>query len=229
MKNLILVYLLLLAVWALPSFSTPSFMVTDIESHTMKDKEFSYLKKIIDQGMNRALEKAVDALNEKGEYRLSQEITNEWSYRFHKTLFLNDRDIGDHVGISTWINDTYRKIESVLGQEFCVGSHIAAMLTFNSANVVIKPCTFPMDAITGSRIDEYRRHFAGQSIISDSKYNGVMPEASYFVMEIACLAGTSGVGSFACSMASGIVERMMAVFVAPSLSDFVYNKSCGGD
>lgn len=225
MKKLMLLFFVCIS---LPAFSTPSSVVTEVESHTMKDKEFSYLKKIIDSGMNRALEKAVDALNEKGEYRLSQEIANEWSYLFHKTLFNDDRDIGDHAGISTWINDTYRKIELVLGREFCVESHIAAMLTFNSANVVIKPCTFPMDSVPGERTDEYRRHFAGQSMISDSKYNGVVPEAAYFVMEIACLAGTSGIGSFACSMAAGIVEKMMALFVAPQLSDFIYNKSCGG-
>jgi len=225
MKKIILLSLFLVS----PLFATPVSVVADVESHIMHDNvDLSYLKRFIDDGMNAALNKAIDALNEKGEYRLSQEIQNEWAYRFHRTLFMDSHDIGDHLGISTWINDTYRKIEQILGRDFCVESHIAAMLTFNSANVVVKPCSFPMDQIKDPRKVEYNHHFAGRNPTSTSKYNGVVPEASYFAMELACLAGTSGAGSFVCSVAAGIAERLMSEFVASPLSDYVFDKACGG-
>lgn len=207
---------------------TPASIVYQIEKSTMNDNvDLSYIKSIVDKGMDYIINtKIADALNEKGESRLAQQISNEWSYNFHHTLFGSVRDIGDHKPISQWVSDRYYQVEAILGHDFCVASHIDLMLTFNSSNVVVKPCSFPMDKITDPRIDEYRRHFAGMSIISDSRFEGVIPGASYLVMEIACLAGTSGIGSFVCGLAAGIAEKMMATFVAPQLSDFVFNKAC---
>lgn len=205
---------------------TPLGIAREVEGEILSDSsEMAYTKKVIDQGMNRAIEIAEYHLNDRKEFQLADELHYGWKLTYNKTLF-GARDIGDHAGIFQWVNSIYRKIELVLGRDFCVSSHIAAMLTFNSANVVVKPCSFPMDSIPGDRVDEYRRHFAGKSSVSDSNYNGVIPEAVYFAVEIGCLAGTSGIGSMVCSLAASVGEKMIATFVAPRLSDRVYLKRC---
>lgn len=206
---------------------TPATIVYQIEKNVMNDSErFAYTKQIIDQSMDFIINTlAFNALTEKGENRLAQQLSNEWSYNLHRSLFSQERDIGEHPEyvISKWVHDSYFKIEEKLGHEFCVQSHIAAMLTFNDgAKVVINPCVFPMDNVKGERKAEYSRNFSGY----DSRFNGVVPEACYFAMAIACAAGTSGLGSVVCSFAAGIAERMIAEFVAPQLSDYVFDKSC---
>ncbi len=207
---------------------TPLAIAREVESEIISDSpDMAYTKKIINQGMNRAIEIAVANLNKKKQYQLADEVYYVWKFTYNRTLF-DSRDIGDHDGIFEWVNTTYRRIELVLGRELCVSSHIAAMLTFNSANVVVRPCSFPMDFVTGDRITEYRRHFAGKSPMSDSNYNGVIPEAIYFAVEIGCLAGTSGAGSFLCSLAATAGSKMIATFVAPKLSDRVYLWRCEG-
>lgn len=229
MHKKILVFLCLLAsVSYSATYKTPASIVYQIERSAMNDDgDLTYVKSFLDQGMNLAISKAVKALNDKGEYRLSQQIQNEWDYNFHNSLFDSARDIGDHKGISQWIGDAYNKIEATLGHDFCLALHIDLMLTFNSANVVVRPCSFPMDSIPGPRKVEYARHFVGESIATDSRYEGVVPGACYLVMEAACLVGTSGAGSFVCGLAAGLAEKMMANFVAPNLSDFVYDRACG--
>lgn len=209
--------------------TTPARVVANVESSILSDDEsMSQIKSVMNNGMNRALQRAIDELNSRGETALASQINSEWVSKFGGSLFSSDRDIGDHKGISQWINDTYRKIEFVLGRDFCVNTHIAALLTFNSANVVVKPCSFPMDSVSGTRIDEYRRHFAGKSANSDSRYNGVIPEATFFACEIACLTGTAGAGSVLCGIAASIGEKIMAMFVAPPLSDKIFKRACGG-
>lgn len=206
---------------------TPLAIAREVEQEILSDSpEMTYTKKVIDQGMNRAIAIAYAALNERHEVQLADELYFTWKMTYNRTLFSSSKDIGDHAGIFQWINTIYRRIELILGRDFCVNSHIAAMLTFNSANVVVHPCSFPMDSVGGERIDEYRRHFAGKSPISDSNYNGVIPEAVYFAVEIGCLAGTSGVGSFLCSAAASIGEKLIAMFIAPRLSDRIYLKRC---
>lgn len=210
--------------------STPTKIASSVESFIIADDaNFTYTKSMFDTGMNRALQKAIDELNRRGYVADANIIQDEWQSKFGGSLFTQGRDIGDHKGISDWITETYRRIELILGASFCVESHIAAMLTFNNGiPVVLHPCTFPMDGVSGEPIDEYRRNFAGKSPVSDSKYNGVVPEACYFACEIACLAATSGIGSILCGGAATVGEKLMATFVAPKLADRIYSKRCLG-
>lgn len=210
---------------------TPARIVAETEEEILSDdSNMRGTKTIIDTGINWAIERGALELEKKGYAQDAQTIRNEWSMLYAKTLFLYDnRDIGDHPGIFQWVEDTYRRIELLLGHDLCVSSHIDLMLTFNNgAPVAVHPCTFKMDGVPGLPIDEYRRNIAGKSVVSDSRYEGVIPGAVFVACEIACMAGTSGIGSVVCGMAAGIGEKLMATYVAPRLADRIFNKRCNG-
>jgi hypothetical protein len=222
---------LLLCVLAIPCHArTPGRIAAEIEQAILDDSDdMPRFKSIVDQAVNRALSDACQALRDKGEYQLPASIEYEWQTYYNSSIFVI-RNIGDHKPISQWLSQKYEMIELILGRQFCITTHIAALKTFNSGiPVVFHPCTFPMDSVVGSKSDEYKHHFAGHSInVPEEPYNGVVPEAVFFAVEISCMAGTTGVGSFLCGIAAGIGEKLMATYIAPKLSDRIYSRRCEG-
>lgn len=135
------------------------------------------------------------------------------------TKMVDSRDIGDHKPLIQWLADFYDHLEFVLGVSLCNATHLSAIKIFNfSIPVAFKPCTFPMDSVPGEREDEYRRHFAEGAI-----YWGLLPEVTYWVIEGPCFAAAGGVICMPLAMGG---EYVMGKFIAPKLSDWVFERTC---
>lgn len=176
------------------------------------------------------LTRASKELTKKGHKVEADKMMMDWRTK-HKRVFYGYatstmRDIGDHAALNQWLADKYEMMELILGVDVCKSLHLSDIKTFlYTLPVVFRPCTFPMDAVQGERVDEYRRHFNEGSV-----YYGLTPVVTYWVVWGACTYGTSGLGavSMLCGLAGSLGERLFASYVGPKLSDFVYNKSCGG-
>lgn len=207
---------------------TPMRYAMELEEDLLTDTvEMPKLKKRIDQATDMAFKLAVYHLREKGAHSVADNIEYEWNAYYGKTLF-NSRGIGAHDPIWAWLASKYDTIEGVLGKDFCIRSHIAALKTFNfTPPVVLKPCTFEMDGINAPRIEEYRKHFCGGTNVGEP-YWGLVPELSYFAVYIGMSAATAGTGFvLVSSLVANVAERLIAM-VADDLSDKVFNRFCGG-
>lgn len=215
--------ILLMMFLCIPLFAkTPMQISREIEKEIMADgRDMRSLKKYIDQGMEQAILRATNALVDRGRFDVANEVWGDW-LSLNRTMFPM-RDQGDHEPIVKKINELYFKVEFILGREFCVNTHISAILTFNSANVVVRPCTFPMDNVQGERVDEYLKHFAGRSIFVDSYYNGLLPEVVYFATLIGCSA--SGAVPL-CGLAASAADKITATLIAPKLGQYIYKRFC---
>lgn len=217
---------------------TPTKVASEIEDDVMADLDsvqtshptLYKLRSRVDFAMNGALYLAFYELRKKGQVALANQIQNDWEKVYEKTMFRTPsmRDIGDHAPLNKFIADSYDKIEFVLGQSFCISSHIADIKSLNfGIPVVFKPCSFPMDKIIDPRKVEYKRHFCG-GVPGDDTYNGVMPVVSYWAVYIGCTAATSGLGFMpVCGLVGGVGEKIIQNFVAPAMSDRIFTRACG--
>lgn len=181
-----------------------------------------------EEAMTNLIGVAYGELRKKGHKYEAETMQNEW-YSTYRQMFRNYanamRDIGDHKPLSQWLADKYTMLEMVLGVTACKQTHLSDIKTFNfTIPVVFRPCTFPMDAIGGERINEYRNHFSeGQT------YYGLVPVTTYWVVYGVTTAATMGGGfMFVAGLAGSLAEKLIAV-VTPKMSDKVYNKFCGGE
>lgn len=158
-------------------------------------------------------------------YAAQAQSEYETKFRGYLTRMVRSRDIGDHKPLVEWLDSFYERLEFVLGVELCKATHLSDLYTLNHCiPVVFHPCTFPMDAVGGDRESEYQRHFAKGSV-----YYGLVPVVTYWALDIGCVAATQGAGTiWLCGPIAGAGEYLMATFVAPKLSNAVYEHVCGG-
>lgn len=183
-----------------------------------------------DQALDVIVARGVERLRAEGDAAYADQAEGEWSEHFrgfltHAMATHGGRDIGDHKPLIEWLAQFYDRIESVIGIEACKSLHLSDIKTFNFCiPVVFHPCTFPMDAVTISRKNEYRNHFDKGAV-----YYGLIPVICYWVVDIACLAATQGGGAvWLCSPLGSAGEFIMGKWFAPKLSDFVFDRQCGG-
>lgn len=167
-------------------------------------------------------------LKAKGRVDLATKYEYEWNNKYKGMLVNRAKlhfiygDIGDHHPLVQWLADFYNTVEATLGIEVCKMLHISDIKSVNfSIPVVFRPCTFPMDAVTISRIYEYKNHFAEGAV-----YYGLVPVVTWWAVSIGCWSGTAGVGSFLCGIAATGAEWTMGKIVAPNLSNFVFRSAC---
>lgn len=178
-----------------------------------------------DQALDNLVRRGVSELHKRGWHGLANQKQSEWerNYRGYLSMRVTGYgDIGDHKPLSQWLADFYDAIEEKLGVTICKALHLSDIKTFNYAiPVVFNPCTFDMGSVSISRKDEYRNHFAEGAV-----YYGLMPVVTYWVVDIACLFGTSGIGVFFCGPIANFAEMACAEWIAPKLSDRVYDRAC---
>lgn len=169
---------------------------------------------------------AYGELAKRGHRKEAEEMINEWRNK-QSAAFLGyakgNRDIGDHESWNKWLGDKLQMLRFVLGDEILNATHIADLYVFLFAPpVVFRPCSFPMDFVTGERIDEYRRHFnEGES------FYGLTSVIVYWSVYAGVTFATSGTGFvFISGIIGTIGEKLYASFVGPRLSDFTYNTAC---
>lgn len=160
---------------------------------------------IVDTGLNALMAKGLrsDALRLQKEYQaiVQGKIISSW-------------DLGDHEPWSQWLVKFYNELETLLGHDLCVRLHLDDIWEINYAvPVVFHPKDPRWDII------EYRKHFVP-----------LAGSISYWVSYIACEAITYGAGMvfLICTPIGDICEGMMTDYIAPDLSDYVYNRANGG-
>jgi len=174
-----------------------------------------------DQALDAMIALAIQKLRDagKGDYADNAESDYGTYYHGYLTRMHLMRDIGDHAPLLQWLADFYNYIEGVLGVKTCKSLHLSDIKTFNFAvPVVFHPCTFPMDNVKGTKEQEYQRHFAMGAV-----YDGLIPVIVYWVVDIACMIATYGTSAGGvCGIAADAAEYLMAHFIAPPLSNRIY-------
>ena len=181
-----------------------------------------------DAALDNLVKRGILQLNIAGLNELASHKESEWGHYtgyLVKSLTPSMQDIGDHKPLIGWLADFYNILEDSLGVDKCKKLHLSDIKTFNYAiPVVFHPCDFPMDKVTGTRQDEYKRHFSEGDV-----YYGILPVVTYWGADIACDVATSGGGiAWACGTIAGASEFISAKFLAPHISDFIFNQCCGG-
>lgn len=176
-----------------------------------------------DRAMDRIVAGTVKRMADHGQVEWANQKAEEWkTYSGSATAYLNSRHIGDHpsIFISQWLENFVDGAILVLGITASKMLHITDLKTLNSIKLIFMPCTFPMDSIDEIRQQEYKNHFAQDD--GDETLDGEIPVITYWAMEATLMA--SGVG-IAASPISSACEYIMATFLAPRLSDAIFNKA----
>lgn len=173
------------------------------------------------------LQKALDALVSAGNQKLREnnfeasaaQFENEW-IRFYSSSFggFSPLDLGDHKPVFEWLADFYNTLESKLGKDLCAYAHLDDIKAINfGAPVAIFPNGDPR---TDDKYDvvEYRKHFVPFTTA-----------ILYWSMSIACNVTLSTIPSFVCSSVAEIPRGGYELFIAPYLSDFIYNRTNNAD
>lgn len=167
------------------------------------------------------------------------QVENEWADRregFFKSGLLED--VGDHTALSEYLTALYVLLEIEMGDAKLHSLHLDDLMTFNyGIPVVFHPQSgykWCLDTIASNPDDtcraEYSRHFAGTAwrIFPDPNakfvHDGLFPAVVYWVGFGACEAFTSGgTWTYICSPAAAISEEFAERFIAPFLSNDLYD------
>lgn len=157
--------------------------------------------------LNGIVRAAVAELKKKGYSTQADLYLAEWETRFSDYFFRNGAmDLGDHAPLSEWLEGFYVNLERNLGASTCRALHFDDIRTLNFAiPVVFNPTNEAWDK------EEFRRHF--------------VPFASsiaYWAALLGCRAAVTGI-PFVCSLAANGASITMRLFIAPNLSDFIYD------
>lgn len=177
-----------------------------------------------DAALDRLIDRANYKMEQAGQSEFAYFKQSEWNRDFHGylTRAFESRHIGDHPTelLSQWLEDFYDKVEFTLGVEMCKNLHLSDIKTINACTKpTFKPCTFDMAAVTVPRKEEYRNHFAKDN--GGDELYGEIPVISYWATEI----GLTAAGFPIPFLASG-VEYAMGNWIAPRLSDAIFDKVC---
>ena len=193
----------------------------------MKEGRLVNLSRQTDRALDMVVARGVAELRKKGLEDEANLWEGQWAFHYYGylTRMTASRDIGDHKPLVTWLAVFYDRLEFILGVEACKMLHLSDIKTFNFCiPIVFHPCSFPMDLITDPRKTEYRRHFAAGAV-----YYGLIPVVTYWLIDVPCLIGTSCIASFLCGGAATAGEYVMGKFLAPKLSDRLFDRVCGSE
>jgi len=214
---------LMLALLALPLYAhenTEEYGKAYAKKYSNAINTLDDLKSRTDEALDFAFKVAVVNLRDKGFYADADQIEFEWNTEWRGAIFT--RDIG-HIYLSSWLENTYDKIEKALGVETCKALHISIIKTVNcSLPVLFGGCSWDMTGVLESRRQDYIDHFAHGAV-----YKGLLPEVTWAGITVGCWAGTAGVGAFLCSIAASGAEWFAADIVGPPLGGKLYDAICG--
>jgi hypothetical protein len=143
--------------------------------------------------------------------RWSDSWNNQFANYFDAVGILN---LGDHAPLSRWLVGFYNDLEAKLGKTVCEILYLDDLRVFNYAI----PVVFNPLGLKGDHWDmvEYRKHFVPFAAAT-----------TYWAGQIACGFVTNIIGGVICSFAAVVPRYAMQDFIAPSLSDFVFNAAHG--
>ena len=210
------------------SLALPLQVAAEIEAQIDSDTslDMPVIKRLSDRAIDSAINLAAQELRKKGKHAEAEDMLMEWKSIYGSSLKYMGRQIGDHKPLSQWLKEKYDLIEFVLGVDICKKMHLSDIKSLNHGfPVVVKPCSFPMDSVTGTRKDEYKRHFCGGPQGADTYY-GVIPVVTYWAAYGTCIGATMGTGYvLVCGLAGNTAERLIGM-VADDLSDRLFDRVC---
>jgi hypothetical protein len=175
-----------------------------------------------DWAIQEMVKRGVQALNDAGDPDGAYifDFNYRTQYRGFLTRMVQFKDIGDHKPLIQFLADFYNRIVFVIGIDACKALHLSDIYTFTYAiPVVFRPASFPMDAVTGLRIDEYRRHFAQGRV-----YYGLVSALVWWSIDVPMMFTPA---ALLAGIAASAGEYLAANFVLPKLSDVVYHLAGG--
>ena len=173
------------------------------------------LAQLTDDTIGRLLSLAIRNLERRGHFETAREIQEEWDFYQGAivVVVLGRRPIGDFEVWSAWLHETYRKIESKLGNELCRALRISDLFTINASRAVFRPCVHGYA--------EFHNH-----LVHDHLYRGLLPVVSYWVSTIGCQVAAAGTAFFLCSPVALLIEFSVDRWVAPFVADRLWGLLC---
>lgn len=225
MKNLLIVALFFcIQVIAGPEKQDYSGQYSQYQTEINRVKEDAKLHKLAkrtDETIAAIVMHASAALSDKGYSKESQQIIAQYKGAYEGYVGRNtqgDYMVGDFAPLVNWIDVWYKKIEGLLGKDFCRVTHISDLYAINhEVMVVFDPCNKKYTPI------DFEQHFSG-----DGVYDGLFPIVVYWSTFVGCEIGTGGIGTIAwfCGAFGSAGEFLSENFVAPELGLVIYTSLC---
>ena len=176
-----------------------------------------------DKALAALIKQAGVVLRARGHASVAKEIEAEYT-QYTDAIYqmaMQTKEIGDHEAFSEFLISTHDKIETAIGSFWCKYFHFHDLYIINYAvPVVWHPEAYDLT--------EYLDHFAGHILSQYSwKHHGLAGVVAYWAVNIACMAGTSGMGAvtFACGPIAGLAEHVIDKNVAPPLGKRIWKKA----
>ncbi|MGE0614623.1 MAG: hypothetical protein AB7P04_03200 [Bacteriovoracia bacterium] len=194
---------------------------------TLKESR-SVIKEFRKAELNRKTQLALNAIVGTGVSKFRLEGYTELADRFEKewkrqyaSYFLNLSvlDVGDHAPLNQWLADFYKKLEMTFGDLVLKAMKLDDINTINYVlPVVFQPKGDQRNGDTWDKV-EYQKHFVPFAAI-----------VIYWACRGSCTGITFGAGAIGsvCGLASEIPRFVMKTWIAPPLSNWVYDLATKG-
>jgi hypothetical protein len=183
---------------------------------------------------------AAARLDESGRHDDADRLRSEWENHYRAVIGgVMPEDVGDHLPYSDWLALWYALLENEFGVDYMEWSHLRDIWVMNFAlPVVFNPTAaeqWCVDQLRANPRDtckaEYARHFVGTKYgpadpyATAPKHHGFSGVISWWSAWTACEIATQGTGFFLiCSPAATVIEMSIELFVAPDVSDMIWNR-----
>jgi hypothetical protein len=197
------------------------------------EREAYRIARQIEDDLPRSLQAAMSTmmlvaeanLRIRGEDELADRLRAEWEGWAKDQVYLAAWEfngaLGDHKPLSIWLAEWYGRLEAALGAPAMAFLHLDDLNVINFAVPVVRDPRMESGDWQGPEPrDEYQEHFV--------PLGGVI---SFWLAYSGCCAATWGTGFvFFCTPVGMVAEHVMIVYIAPGLSDRVYDRANqGGD
>lgn len=177
-----------------------------------------------DKAIGNMIKRADTVLRYKGFALEADKISVEYQTHYRTAVVdyvVGKKELGDHPPLSKWLTTVHEKIEDLIGTYLCKYFHLHDIYIFNyTVPVVFHPELYKQR--------EYLKHFAGRhQAFFMWDYHGLAGVVTYWIVNIACSAGTSGMGAvaFVCGPISDLSEHYMDLDIAPPIATKIWERN----
>lgn len=176
--------------------------------------------------LNAVVAEGIFALRSNGDHRLADRYEGEWNQKFANYFTgIGALDLGDHKPLSKWLADFYVKIEDRIGLAATRSGLLGDIYLMNYAIPIVFAPKGDWRTTTTPNRDwvEYRKHFIPFANV-----------ITYWGVKLACnrLLRGQDMGNQGKKLCNTVAEKLrhaMGRYVAPKISDFVFNRANGLD
>jgi hypothetical protein len=177
------------------------------------DLEEGRVERVARLGLEHIVRAAINVLKVEGYTEYAARKESEWNASF--SLMSNPLgmlDLGDHAPLSEWVADFYVGLEARIDARWLKLFNLYDIKTFNyGIPVAVHPAGNPQGVAWGS--DEYKLHFVP-----------VAAASAHWIFNGACSLTVPLPFSLGCGVAALLPRYGMQYWVAPRLSDRIYDQ-----